>query len=420
MSILTRVRAITGERPLRRLAMIGAAAVAAPPLVAATALIVIDEIQNLKRKTREAPHPGTFETTVRGSHLTVYTSGDTVYDDMIAAIDAAEESVLLETFIWKGDSVGQRFMDAVNRAGERGVDVRVAYDGFGNLVVPRAFYRGFSDTVKVRRLPAFARPYWRGLLRHTGFNHSKILVVDDRIAFVGGYNIGDTYAKQWRDTHVRQIEAGVWGLRHAMTRLWNDASPDDEDVPWIPPEDWDPTVRVAANLPTQLVYPIRQLYLSAIERAQHRIFITTPYFIPDQQILRGLQAAARRGVDVRVMVPKKSNHIVADFAARGFYAELLESGVTILLYDAAMIHAKTATVDGIWSTVGTANIDRLSLSFNYETNVEIIDGSFARTMEQIFEADSEHSEILTSPHWKERHLMARVAEKALVPLRPFL
>ena len=162
------------------------------------------------------------------------------------------------------------------------------------------------------------------------------------------------------------------------------------------------------------------MYLNAIERAQSHIWINTPYFIPDQQVIGALLNAARRGVDVRVMVPKDSNHILADWVSRGFYGELLEAGVTILLYSASMIHAKTATVDGVWSTVGTANLDRLSLSFNYETNVEIIDHGFASQMEKIFRSDMEHCETLTSPEWRERHPMARIAETVLVPLRLFL
>ncbi|MDO5662948.1 MAG: phospholipase D-like domain-containing protein, partial [Brachybacterium sp.] len=411
------IRAALGERPLRRLGVLTAAAVTLPPIAAASALIAVDAVKHGERKVREAPRPGTFTSTVENSHLTIYTSGSEVYDDMIAAIDEARTSVLMETFIWKGDEVGERFVDAMNRAAARGVDVRVLYDGFANLVVPASFYERFSADVQLKRLPAVARPYWRGLLRHTGFNHSKILVVDDTVGFVGGYNIGDTYAREWRDTHVRLVGATVWGLRNSVKRAWNDTGPDLPTIPWVAPHEWDPEVRVAANLPVQLVYPIRQLYLDAIERAQHHICITTPYFIPDQQILEALLRAADRGVDVRVMVPKKSNHVVADFASRGFYKELLDRGVTILQYKAAMIHAKTATIDGIWSTVGTANIDRLSLSFNFETNIEVIDQDFARNMETVFAADSEHCVELTSPAWRERHRMARVMETMLVPLR---
>lgn len=419
---MTQVRAKkTGEG--RRLVLRGLG-IAAGTLVAAQVTVIgslvgVDWWQHRGRKERDAPRPGSFAARTRESEMEIYTSGEALYGDMIEAIDTAEKSVHLQTFIWKGDEVGQRFLDSVNAAAERGVEVFVMYDGFANLVVPHSFYR-FSDRVHVFRMPVLRRKFWRGPLRYTGVNHSKILVVDDVVAFVGGYNIGSLYARHWRDTHVRHVGPAVWGLRNSIASVWNEERAPHEQIEWIPPTDWEPEVRVAANLPIQLVYPIRETYLSAIERAQHRIWITTPYFIPDQQILGALVAAAERGVDVRVMIPKDSNHILADWVSRGFYGQLLDAGISVLLYAACMVHAKTATIDGEWSTVGTANLDRMSLSFNYETNVEIIDRSFAEQMEKVYRADCEHCEELSSPRWRDRHPMARVAEAVLAPLRPLL
>jgi cardiolipin synthase len=133
-----------------------------------------------------------------------------------------------------------------------------------------------------------------------------------------------------------------------------------------------------------------------------------------------LLRASQRGVDVRVILPEDSNHVVADCLSRGFYSSMLRCGVQVLLYQNAMIHAKTATVDGEWSTVGTANIDRLSLTGNYETNLEIFDKDLARTMEQIFEIDSSNTRLLTLEEWESRHVVARFSETVLAPLRPFL
>lgn len=169
-----------------------------------------------------------------------------------------------------------------------------------------------------------------------------------------------------------------------------------------------------------MVFPIRGVYLAAINRATSHIFITTAYFIPDGQILDALTAASRRGVDVRVLVPEESNHVLSDWLSRGFYSELLDAGVTILLYENAMVHAKTATIDGKWTTVGTANIDRLSLSGNYEINMELYDDKLAADMERIFEVDSGNSRVLTPEEWQRRNVVARFAELVLVPLRPLL
>ncbi|GAA1490446.1 phospholipase D-like domain-containing protein [Brachybacterium sacelli] len=409
-----------GRRILVRSAATAAGAlVGAQALVIAT-LVVVDGVKERGRKVRGAPRPGTFHAQVEQSQLSIYTSGATLYDDMIEAIDSARTSIQMETFIWKGDEVGQRFMDALNGAAERGVEVHVIYDGFANLVVRRSFYRQFSERIHVWRMPLVRRKFWKGIIRLSGLNHSKIMVVDHHIGFVGGYNIGAPYALRWRDTHLREIGPAVWELRNAIAQVWNEGREADDQIAWVPPRSGDPEVRVAANLPVQLVYPIRGTYLAAIERARSHIFITTPYFVPDQQILAALVKAAQRGVDVRVMLPEESNHIVADWVSRGFYGQMLDAGITILLYRAAMIHAKTATIDGRWSTVGTANIDRLSLSFNYETNVEIIDPGFAAQIEKIYKADSEHCEMLTSPDWRDRHPMARLAEVILSPLRSLL
>lgn len=419
MPLLDAESILERQRLFRRAVLLGAGALAASQVAVAGTLIAIDAWKHRGRQARSAPRPGTYQAQVLDSEVTVYTSGADVYDHMLEAIDNAQKTVYMETFIWKGDDMGQRFLDSFNRAAERGVEVRLIYDGFANLVVPHRFYQ-FSDKVQVFRLPVVRRKFWQGLLRNSGLNHSKILVVDDSIGFVGGYNIGSLYATEWRDTHMRAVGPSVWGLRNSIATVWNEDRPEVEQIPWMKPETWDPELRVYANLPIQLTYPIRGLYLSAIERATSHVWITTPYFIPDQQILEALMAAAERGVDVRVMVPKDSNHIVADWASRGFYGRMLDSGITILLYAACMIHAKTATIDGEWSTVGTANIDRLSLSFNYETNVEIIDRDFADQMETIYLKDAEHCEVLTSPEWRKRHPMARVAEVMLVPMRALL
>lgn len=405
---------------LRKAALTAAGVVTVVPTSVAAGLTAVDMVKRRGRKARPAQRPGTFSASVGDSELTIFTSGEDLYEDMIAEIDAAQETVKLETFIWKGDETGQRFMDACNRAAARGVDVWVIYDGFANTVVPRSFYRQFHEDIRVFRVPAVARPYWRGIIRHTGFNHSKILVVDGRVGFIGGFNIGDDYAHLWRDTHVKEVGPAVWGLDQAIATVWNAAHGEDEQMPWFAPGSWDQRVTVSANLPVQLVYPIRGTYLNAIGRAQSRIRISTPYFVPDQQVLAALKAAALRGVDVQVMVPKDSNHIVADWASRGFLAEMLEAGIKVRLYTAGMIHAKTATIDGQWSTVGTANIDRLSLGYNYETNLEVVDPDFAARMEEVFESDLQHCETVNAHRWRERHAGARVIEALIAPLRPLL
>ncbi|MDO5743476.1 MAG: phospholipase D-like domain-containing protein [Micrococcaceae bacterium] len=382
-------------------------------------LVVFDAIKNRQRKKRSNfPHPGVFDTPVADSEVTIYTYGEDLYADMLNAIRNAKKRVFLETYIWKSDKTGTRFKEALNEAAERGVEVFVVYDGFANLVVPPSFFT-FHPGIHVYRFPVLRPSRLLAPLRSTGLDHRKLLVVDDAIGFVGGYNIGSLYATEWRDTHLRITGASVWDLRQTFAIVWN-AVGGVPQIPHHPPHAWDLHIQTVSNIPALLVYPIRGLYLDVINRASSHIYITTAYFIPDQQILHALLAASKRGVDVRLILPLNSNHVLADWLSRGFYTSLLRAGVTVLRFRNAMIHAKTATVDGLWSTVGTANIDRLSLTGNYETNVEIHDHAFASNMEEIFAIDSANCTELTLSHWKERYVAARISEAILRPLRPFL
>lgn len=384
-------------------------------------LAILDAVKKRDRSRRKGfPRPGVFDRTIADSHVTTYTHGSDLYRDMIQAINAAERRIFIETFIWKDDDTGREFKNALDEAAGRGVEVFVIYDGFANLVVSSSFFR-FHPDVNVYRFPAVRPSMFLKTLRSTGLDHRKLLIVDDRIGFVGGYNIGSLYATEWRDTHLRLTGSSVWDLRQAFANVWNDHAPATAPkIPHTAPQVWEPRIRAVNNIPANLVYPIRGVYLDAINRAQDHIYVTMAYFIPDQQILRALTAACRRGVDVRLILPEDSNHILSDWLSRGFYRSLLTEGVRILLYRNAMIHAKTATIDGSWSTVGTANIDRLSLTGNYEVNLEIHDEDFAADMQEIFDVDSRNCRELTLDEWQKRHPLARLSETILVPLRPFL
>lgn len=169
-----------------------------------------------------------------------------------------------------------------------------------------------------------------------------------------------------------------------------------------------------------MLFPIRALYLQAMDRAQHHIYITQAYFIPDREILGALINAAERGVTVRVLVPKVSNHVIADWAARTYYTQLLEAGVELWLFRGAMVHAKTMTVDGRWSTIGTANIDRMSMTGNFEVNLEIFDDELAEHMEQVFATDLTNASRLTLAQWNKRRPITRALEQLIKPFGPLL
>lgn len=362
-------------------------------------------------------HPA--EALVDNTRLQIYTEGNRLFEDMLEAIAEARKTIYLETFIFKGDVLGEAFKQALIKKAAEGVQVYLIYDTFANLVVSRSFFR-FPPEIHVLPYRAWRRP-WHALdFRRYGRDHRKLLVVDGKIGFVGGYNIGELYRTVWRDTHLRLTGPEVDDLVHAFVDFWNfHRYPGMPAVP-MPARHWSAELRAYRNDPVRLIFPIRSLYIEAFEQAQRCIYLTQAYFIPDESILRALIRAARRGVDVRVLVPWESNHVVADWLARHHFDRCLRNGVRLFGYQGAMIHAKTATIDGVWSMVGTANIDRLSLAGNYEINVEVFSRDVAAAMEAVFTCDLTNTRELTLAQWRQRHWLARASELVLSPLWPFI
>ena len=343
---------------------------------------------------------------------------------MIAAIDGAQRQILFETYIWKGDATGERFKRALAAAADRGVEVYCIYDGFANLVVAPPFKR-FPPSMKVLRYPdllrglAVLRPPPLRTRPPQDPGRRRPHRVHRRL------NIGSAYETEWRDTHVRVTGPAVWDLKRAFADFWNlnrrrRLRASERPLLLETASTWEPLIRVQRNVPRLWVFPIRGMYLEAINRSSRNIWLTQAYFLPDQDFVDALKDASRRGVDVRLLLPLKSNHIVADWISRGYFSQLLDAGVRVLRFRDAMVHAKTATVDGTWCTVGTANIDRLSLQGNYEINLEAIDQEFAKQLEDIFLVDQSNCLELTSGEWEARDLHRKFTEAFLKPLRPLL
>jgi cardiolipin synthase len=338
---------------------------------------------------------------------------------MIAAIDGAQETIFFETFIWKGDALGVLFKERLERKAAAGVQVYVIFDSFANLVVPPRFKR-FPATIHKLEYRTLERVWYALDPRRYARDHRKLLVVDNQIAFVGGFNIGKLYATQWRDTHLRIRGPAASELAYAFADFWNNNREHRPLIKAVPARPWPGPIRIHCNDPARLLFPIRGMYLDAINRARSHIYLTNAYFIPDRVVLSALVAAAERGVDVRVLLPWRSNHVTADWLAHSGFGACLRAGIRLFGYQNAMIHAKAATIDGIWSTVGTANLDRLSLAGNYEINVEVMDADFAAEIERIFETDLSNTFELTLDRWNRRPWYVRLSELILSPLRPLL
>lgn len=404
-------------RKVVRNVLLGIAAVQGATLAS---LVVVDQRRKKNRHPPVFPRVPPRSVTTGGSEVTVYTYGQDLYRDMLDAIRQAKHRVFFETFIWKSDEVGQQFKHALIEAAARGVEVYVVWDEFANLVVSRNFFR-FPKLPRLHVKPHRLISLSLRLPRQSGRDHRKLMVVDNDVAFVGGYNIGSLYATNWRDTHARVTGDIVSDLQNAFIDYWN-LFP-RRRKPRIPDTGglvWQPNIRVYRNIPKTLVYTIRGMYMEAIDRATQRVYLTHAYLIPDSDLVRTLLDATSRGVDVRIIVPAESNHIVADWLSRGFYSQLLRGGVRLFLYQGAMVHAKTACIDGQWSTIGTANIDRLSLHGNYEINLEIFSDDVASQMEEVFAIDSSNCRELTLEQWHRRPAMVKFSETVLTPFRPLL
>lgn len=398
--------------------------------VASVAVLMF--LSNL-RKRREGPYEGGFpwsyheeiETEHGEGNLKVFSYGVLLYDEMIEAIENAEERILMETFIWKGDELGQRFVDALAKKAREGVEVYVIFDGFANLVVPREF-KDFPPEIQLLNFRPLRHPREFVNPRSIFRDHRKILCVDGKVAFMGGYNIGKLYADGWRDTHVRIRGSEVNEVENAFIDFWNIHYEYDrlrKDLRRIEPQGeraWNSHLVLHRNDPYMRIFPIRGVYLEAIDRATKNIYLTHAYFVPDRAMRAGLIEAVRRGVDVQVILPKESNHVVVDWLAKRYFYELLEAGIKIHRYEHLMIHSKTATIDGKWSTIGTANIDRLSLLGNYEVNLEMYSEKVAADMEEMFELDKTNCDELTREEWTKRPLVAKIVERVLEGLSPLV
>jgi cardiolipin synthase len=352
--------------------------------------------------------------------LKIYAYGVSLYEAMLDEIEGAQEEIFVGTFIWKGDEVGRRFVDALARKAREGVDVYVVFDGLANVFVPPSFKR-FPERIHRLHFRPLSGPAKILNPRNVFRFHRHVMSVDGRVAFLGGYNIGSLYAAGWRDTHVRVRGDAAREVDNAFVDFWN--AHRTEELPRITPNkerDWNPAVRVRRNDPYMRIFPIREMYIEAIDRANSHIYLTHAYFVPDRALKAHLIDATKRGVDVQLLVPEHSNHVTVDWLARRHFYDLLKNGVRIFLYRHIMIHSKTATADGIWSTIGSANIDRLSMLGNYELNIEVYSSRLAAQMEKMFEMDRTNAEEVTLEVWERRPLPAKLVERTLASLSPLV
>jgi cardiolipin synthase len=383
-----------------------------------------------------------------GNRVQLLTNGDETFPAMLAAIENAEKCISLEMYKIRMDRVGTLFYQALIKAAQRGVRVRFIYDAYGSRKVT---YNDFAELIDAGgEVCVFNPVLWLTFLRVNNRNHHKILVVDGRIAFLGGLNLAEEYDGDGqngrRDTAImiegsaahdaEQIFNEAWlqggmgfigkdlpvvGINHLMRAV---------DTPIVRLLDLDAEsclpnqhpaaggtaqVRIVDSDPHSLSSTIIDQYLLVINAARTSIDITSAYFAPPVVLRRALVNAAKRGVRVRLILPGVTDFSPIRTVSIGYYGRLLKHGVEIYEWGASVLHAKTMVVDGIWSTIGSANLDGRALFLSYEANASAIDRPLAAALQQQFERDLRYCQRVSLQAWQERPLTQRILEILLSP-----
>ncbi|MES1945173.1 phospholipase D/transphosphatidylase [Salinisphaera sp. PC39] len=330
----------------------------------------------------------------------LFTEGDELYTAMLAAIDRAEREVALESYIFADDEVGRQFAEALAERARAGVRVSVHLDAAGSLFWAS---RGLDRLLRQSgiRLRWFHRWHWTRPLRYNQRNHRKLLVVDRRQAYLGGFNIHRENSRRyygerrWRDTHVAMTGALARQAHAAFRALW-------QGRPYHPdPASERPSAVVLPNKSADCPHRLHCVFAAMFGSARQRIDLTTPYFVPDAWTQQALADAAARGVAVRLLVPHQSDIAPVRWIARRIYTRLQRQGIQVFGYRSRLLHAKTLAVDGDWASVGTANLDYRSLFLNHELNLCARSPTLAAALERQFEtdlADAEAFDIAARPH----------------------
>lgn len=405
------------------------------PLSAAQSKAILDRLSSNGQATDIFARHLAKEEAIVGSPLTtdnqvqLLQDGPATYRAMLAAIMAAKDHIHLETYILDDDDVGQRFAQALIAKQQQGVQVHLIRDSVGTIGTPTAFFQRMMDSgIRVLEFnplnPALARRDW--ILNQR--DHRKLLIVDGRIAFLGGINISNVYSggsflqasrihadgsATWRDTDLQLQGPVVAELQKLFLAAWSAQKGEPLEA-----RDYFPqteaagrqVVRAIGSSPEEPYSLIYATLLSALDSAQSSVHLTNAYFVPDPQLLAALEAAAGRGVDVKLILPSQTDSWLVFHAGRGDYERLLRAGVKIYERRGVILHSKTVLVDGVWATVGSTNLDWRSFLHNHELNVVVLGADFGAELQKMFDRDLANSNAITLAQWERRPLHFRLKE----------
>ncbi len=367
----------------------------------------------------------------RSNSAEVLSDGQKAFENIFAALEKAEHHIHLEYYILRNDNIGQRLKEVLARKARSGVKVRVIYDAVGSWALSGKYIKELQDSgVNIKPFLPVMMPFISNRLNYR--NHRKIIVIDGKVGFTGGLNIGDEYLGyhprlgKWRDTHLQLEGTAVHFLQVIFLLDWDFVS--GEKLPAHTDKDYFPEingfsgklVQIAASGPDSDWEAVRQSYFALINSAQKSIKITTPYLIPDEAISLALKTAALSGVDVKIILPGIPDHKVVFWASQSYFEELMEAGIEIYLYRPGFIHAKIISVDGEVASLGSANLDMRSFQLNFEVNAILYDKELVDKLDADFASDMANSDKIDMIDLAFKPFPAKIRQSAARLLSPIL
>jgi len=368
------------------------------------------------------------ENALSGNSVRLLKNGGAAFAEILKVLRAAQKYLLLEFYCFADDSVGRMFRDLLLEKVRQGVSVYLIYDSVGSILTDKDFFSAMAAggvNVGEFRPVVLWKPYWNWIKR----DHRKIVCVDGTAALAGGFNITVNDApvelggRGWKDAAVR-VEGPVVGeVERLFWESWAVSSAAPGLVP-LPAPPSAPAGNVYASVVSasgmRNFRSIRRSYSYAIDRARRYIYITNAYFLPDRFVYRRLIKAVKRGVDVRIIGPYKTDHPYIRWATWSIYPHMIKNGIKVYEWQGEILHCKTAVIDGIWASVGSHNLDHRSLHYNLEVNINVYDRRFGVEMARVFKDDLKGSRLVTLAETKGRTILSKASSKLLYLFRSLL
>lgn len=353
---------------------------------------------------------------LRGNHVELLVDGEATFQSILAGIDSAQSYVLFQFFIVHDDEIGRAVKERLIRKAREGVRVYFLYDEIGSHDLPRTY----KDELRAAGAEVYdfhTRKGPRNRFQLNFRNHRKVVVVDGKVAWIGGHNVGDEYLGRdpkfghWRDTHIRIDGPAALAAQLSFVEDWNWATGDVLSLDWTadPAADGDIPVLIIPSGPADDLETANLMFVHAINTAKERIWIASPYFVPDHSVVTALQLAGLRGVDVRILIPAKADHLLVYLAAFAYFEDAGATGVKFYRYTDGFLHEKAMLIDNTAGAIGTANFDNRSFRLNFEITGVVHDTAFAAQVERMFEEDFAHSSPVQSGELAEKPFWFRLA-----------